>query len=59
LRKAERYDYHVIWSESDNAFIATVAEFPSLSHVDDSQVAALTGIVDLVDSILKDMESNG
>ncbi|MCL2137403.1 MAG: antitoxin HicB [Coriobacteriia bacterium] len=58
MNRTDEYDYRVIWSESDSVYIATVAEFPSLSYIDVGQTAALAGIVDLVGFILKDMESN-
>ena len=40
---AAEYDYRVFWSSEDGAFVATCAEFPSLSWLADSQTAALTG----------------
>lgn len=55
----EKYSYRVFWSEPDEAYIGTVAEFPSLSHVDDTQGAAFYGIVDLVGHVLEDMQESG
>ena len=40
-----RYTYRVTWSIEDGEFVATCAEFPSLSWLADSQAAALQGLV--------------
>ena len=56
---AAEYDYRVVWSSVDGAFVATCAEFPSLSWPADSQTAALTGIATLVDDVLTDMRASG
>ena len=58
-RSAREYTYRVYWSAEDACFVATVAEFPSLSCVDDSQEAALRDMVDLVDDTLRDMRERG
>lgn len=57
--KAEDYTYRVFWSVEDGAFIATVAEFPSLSCVEGNQMEAFRGIVSLVESVLEDMAQSG
>lgn len=57
--KADEYTYRVLWSDEDEAYVATVAEFPSLSHLADQQHAALRGLVDLVTSVLADMAHDG
>jgi predicted RNase H-like HicB family nuclease len=57
--KSEDYAYRVIWSQEDNAYIATCAEFPSLSCVEDSQSEAFFGIIELVKAVLEDMEESG
>lgn len=54
--KASDYTYSVFFSEEDGAFVATVAEFPLLSCVEDDQLSALAGLVDLVDSALQEDE---
>lgn len=54
--RAEEYTYRVFYSEEDNAFVASVAEFPSLSDVEDTQADALGSIVALVRDVLSDME---
>lgn len=55
----EHYSYRVIWSSEDEEFVGLCAEFPSLSHLDESRIAALNGITDLVKDIVVDMEANG
>lgn len=56
---AAKYTYRVRWSEEDGEYLATVAEFPSLSWLDKSQALAFAGIVDLVREVVKDMLANG
>lgn len=56
---AERYTYRVYWSQEDGEFVATCAEFPSLSHLAPSQVAALQGIGALVADVIADLRANG
>ena len=56
---AAKYTYRVRWSEEDGEYLATVAEFPSLSWLDKDQAMAFTGIVDLVKEVVKDMLANG
>lgn len=53
------YRYTVTWSPEDQAFIATVAEFPSLSSVEDSRTEALQGLDSLVSSVIADMQESG
>ena len=59
MYRAEEYTYRVFWSEEDAAFIATVAEFPSLSSIEDTQEEALSGMVELLKFILDEMEKDG
>lgn len=54
-KKAEHYLYTVGWSEDDDAYVARVAEFPSLAAHGDSQEAALCSIQKVVRAVLKDM----
>jgi predicted HicB family RNase H-like nuclease len=58
-RDVSRYTYRVTWSVEDDEFVATCAEFPSLSWLAESQAATLKGLVDLVADTLADLESNG
>ena len=52
---AEHYLYTVGWSEDDEAYVARVAEFPSLAAHGDSQEAALRSLQQLVKAVLRDM----
>lgn len=53
----KHYSYRVIWSEEDREFVGLCAEFPSLSHLDEDQVSALTGILALVTDVVSEMET--
>jgi len=55
----KHYTYRVIWSKEDNEFVGLCAEFPSLSHLDETQGAALEGITRLVADIVSEMQSTG
>ncbi|MEO8613297.1 MAG: toxin-antitoxin system HicB family antitoxin, partial [Chloroflexota bacterium] len=55
----EHYTYRVIWSEEDQEYVGLCAEFPSLSYLDEAQVDALKGIVDLVEQVVADMVETG
>ena len=59
MYKAEDYTYKVFWSEEDDSFIATVAEFPRLSSIEDTQSKAFTGMVELVGFVLDEMKKEG
>jgi len=56
---AKLYTYRVRWSEEDEEYLATVAEFPSLSWLDESMPDALSGLVALVSGVIADLESEG
>ncbi len=53
------YGYRVVWSVEDDEYVATVAEMPSLSWLDSDQAAALRGLVELVSTVVADMEAAG
>ncbi len=55
----EHYSYRVIWSAEDEEFVGLCAEFPSLSHLEETHLKALEGITNLVKDIVTDMEANG
>jgi predicted HicB family RNase H-like nuclease len=55
----EHYTYRVTWSEEDQEYVGLCAEFPSLSHLDATREAALSGIVRLVGDVVADMTENG
>ena len=52
---SDHYTYRVSWSQEDQEFVGTCAEFPSLSHLDQTRVDALQGIEQLVASVVQDM----
>lgn len=56
---ADHYTYRVSWSEEDQEFVATCAEFPSLSHLAGSQAEALEGIGRLIGDVVADMRAAG
>ncbi|NBC48028.1 MAG: toxin-antitoxin system HicB family antitoxin [Gammaproteobacteria bacterium] len=55
----KHYTYRVIWSAEDGAFVGLCAEFPSLSHLDDTQSKALEGITRLIEDVVADMQAQG
>jgi predicted HicB family RNase H-like nuclease len=55
----KHYTYRVIWSEEDQDFVGLCAEFPSLSHLDETQIAAFNGITALVTDVVADVHANG
>jgi len=59
MKTIDRYTYRVAWSEEDQEFVGSCAEFPSLSWLDKTPGKALTGIRRLVADCIKDMEQSG
>ena len=55
---ADHYLYTVGWSEDDEAYVARVAEFPSLAAHGDSQEAALRSLQQVVKAVLRDMSTS-
>ena len=55
----EHYAYRVLWSAEDGEFVATVAEFPSLSWLHTDQAKALRGLVNLVADVVADLVASG
>ena len=54
-----KYTYQVSWSEEDQEYVATVAEFPSLSWLDSDRQQAEQSLLDLVAEIVEDIEASG
>lgn len=54
-----KYTYQVAWSEEDQEFVATVAEFPSLSWLDPNRQEAEAGLLELVAEVVEDMQESG
>ncbi|MDR1512975.1 MAG: type II toxin-antitoxin system HicB family antitoxin [Propionibacteriaceae bacterium] len=52
----DRYAYRVFWSEPDDCFVATVAEWPTLSWAADTPAEALTGLIEVVRDALANLE---
>ena len=57
--RVDHYRYAVQWSPDDDEFVATIAEFPSLSWLASDQLDALRGLEELVHSVIDDMHANG
>ena len=57
--KNDLYTYRVTWSSEDEEFVGLCAEFPSLSWLAESQEAALKGVRQLVEDVVRDMEDSG
>ena len=55
---SQRYLYSVGWSDQDQAFIARVAEFPSLSAHGDTPETALQEIRFVVEAVIEDLEQS-
>jgi predicted HicB family RNase H-like nuclease len=55
----DKYTYRVTWSEEDGEYVGLCAEFPSLSWLASTQEAALAGIRDTVNQVVRDMQSGG
>ena len=53
------YTYRVTWSAEDGEFLATCAEFPSLSWLASSQIEALQGLEGMLREVIVDMEEQG
>lgn len=52
------YRYSVAWSPEDEEYVATVAEFPSLSWLEADRVEALRGLEGLLGEVIEDMRAN-
>jgi len=52
------YTYRITWSAKDGEFVGLCAEFPSLSWLDKTKEGALSGIINLVNEVVSDMEAN-
>lgn len=59
MADASHYTYRVIWSEDDGEFVGTVAEFPSLSSLAETEDEALDGVITVVREVLEDMTLTG
>lgn len=55
----KHYRYAVTWSPEDSEYVATVAEFPSLSWLHSDQVEALRGLEHLLATVIEDLHADG
>lgn len=55
----QHYRYAVAWSAEDGEFVATVAEFPSLSCLESDQFEAIRGLERLVADVIEDLRASG
>lgn len=53
------YIYRVTWSAEDHDFVATCAEFPSLSWLAPSQFEALQGLQEMLRDVVADLAEQG
>jgi predicted RNase H-like HicB family nuclease len=56
---ASDYEICVFWSDEDQEWVGTCPEFPSLSWLDKSEDGARSGMLQLIDSVLADMNASG
>jgi predicted HicB family RNase H-like nuclease len=59
LPDVTHYDFNVTWSPEDEEFVATCAEFPSLSWLAASEVEALRGLQSMLRDVIADMHESG
>lgn len=55
----DKYTFQVCWSETDQEYLATVLEFPSLSWLDPDRGEAEAGLLSLVAEVVEDLQDNG
>lgn len=58
LELTQKYSYQVNWSEEDNAFVASVAEFSLLSAHGNSPEKALKEIQFVVSEVVAELQQN-
>ena len=56
---ADHFTYRITWSAEDGEHLGLCAEFPSLSWLAPTPDEALSGIRNLVNDVLADMQVNG
>lgn len=56
---ANAHDYSMSWSRDDQEFVATCADFPSLSWLSTSADDAVAGLQSLVAEVVDDMTVTG
>ena len=58
-RLSDKYTYQTFWSEEDGEYVSTVAEFPSLSWLDEDAQRSSAGLRKLVAEVIADMQQTG
>lgn len=53
------YSYNVIWSDEDTEYVGLCTEFPSLSFLANTHKSALSGIQQLVNDVVAEMQASG
>src|SRR4051812_29241378 len=56
--QSNHYTYRVTWSPEDSEYVASCAEFPSLSWLDGDPIEAMRGVRALVAEAVQDMEAS-
>lgn len=59
MKRVDQYTYRVSWSEEDEEYVGTCAEFPGLSWLDGSPEKALSGLRKVVADCVADMKAAG
>ena len=59
MSQVDLFTYRVSWSDEDQEFVGTCAEFPGLSWLDTAPERALGGIRKLVKDCVADMKRSG
>jgi predicted RNase H-like HicB family nuclease len=57
--QSDHYTYRVTWSPEDGEYVATCAEFPSLSWLHGDPIEAVRGVRTLVADVVQDMTASG
>ncbi|MDN5796944.1 MAG: type II toxin-antitoxin system HicB family antitoxin [Intrasporangium sp.] len=57
--EVSHYTYRVAWLAEDGEFVATVAEFPSLSWLAPTQFEALDGLESVLADVIVDIQEQG
>ena len=55
----DKYTYRVIWWEEDGEYVGLCAEFPLLSHLDETPEKAFAGIRDVVAFAVEILQEDG
>lgn len=59
MKRIDQYTYRVSWSEEDQEYVATCAEFPSLSWLDTTPEKTLAGVRKVVVQCVEYMQESG